>query len=97
MKYFYYDNEGRVAMYSEGLNQTKFNVIELEVNEEKLGKISQGYVPFIRDGTLVLEESERISQDREKERQRLSVEKVRDDLKKATKIEELKEIISKLL
>ena len=89
-KHFYYDNEGYVCMYADGLNESKFNVLELEVSQEELDKITEGYIPKIRDGTLILEESDKIEK-------KMSIIKLKDDLQKATKVEELKTIINKLL
>lgn len=92
-KHFYYDNEGYVCMYADGLNESKFNVVELEVTQEELDKIHEGYIPKIRDGTLKLEVSDKIIEIEKKQ----TIKQLKEDLKKATKVEDLKEIINKLL
>ena len=77
-------------MYSDTPNKTQLQQIRLEVTQAKLDKIAEGYTPMIRDGTLELDVSDKITY-------KQTIEKLKDDLKKATKVEDLIKIIETLI
>ena len=75
---FYYDETERVAFYSEGLNKVdkkKFKHVELSVTQKEFEKMKAGYLPWIRNGQLVLEKTSEI--------ERVEKEALKEELKKA--------------
>ena len=79
-KYFTYNAEGEVAMYSEVKNEVpeKFQQKVIEVSENDLEKIKNGWKPKIEHDKLVLEKTTKIEDEERKQLKERLREKLRD-------------------
>lgn len=93
--YFYYDNSGLVAFYSEKMTECKFQSKYIEPSQEELEKIKNGWKAWIREDRLYLEKTTRIEQEEKRNIAKESlVEKIK---KKEVTVEDLSQIILNLL
>lgn len=93
--YFYYDNTGLVAFYGEKDMECKFQRKLLNVSENELEKINNGWRPWMREGKLFLERTTKIEQEEKKQSFKNELlEKIKN---KEVTVEDLSRIILNLL
>ncbi len=96
MKYYcqYNKETGRVVSYSEGINDFDndvFSSLVLDVSQKELDMINRGYIPYVKNDILILEETSDLKRYNKKENILKKLEN--KDLKTTDLIDIIKELV----